>query len=87
MSWFANGAHSRLFAHRLCFLDRLREAIECLKRALIGADPHEIAIRTRLASLYTSLGDFAEAANYHKYIVDTSVADSAYLSYRVGASA
>lgn len=60
-------------------LDRLREAIECLKRALIGADPHESSIRTRLAGLHNELSEFAEAASYHKYIVDTLVADSAYL--------
>ena len=59
-------------------LDRLREAIECLKRALIGADPHETVIRTRLAGLYNDLGEYAEGASYHKYIVDMLVADSAY---------
>ena len=51
-------------------LRRLREAIECLKRALIGADPQETAIHQKLAKLYNDLEEYAEAAAYHRRIVE-----------------
>ena len=49
---------------------RLREAIECLKRALIGADPQETVIHQKLAKLHNDLLDYAEAAAYHRRIVE-----------------
>ena len=45
---------------------RLREAIECLKRALIGAVPHETTINLKLAKLHDDLEEWAEAAAYHR---------------------
>lgn len=60
------------------FFRRFREAIECLKRALIGADPFETAIRLRMAGLHKLLGEVPEAALCHNHIVETYSADSAY---------
>ena len=54
-----------------------REAIECLKRALIGADPSETLIHSRLARLFHELGDYAEAASYHQHNVDVGRAAGA----------
>jgi hypothetical protein len=51
-------------------LHRLREAIECLKRALIGAAPHETTINLKLAKLHNDLGEWAEAAAYHRRVVE-----------------
>ena len=59
-------------------LPRPREAIECLKRALIGADPMETTIHLRLAKLYHDLGEFAEAANYHRHVVELCMSASEY---------
>ena len=56
----------RTVAHPL----RLREAIECLKRSLIGADPQETIIHQKLAKLHNDLEDYAEAAAYHSRIVE-----------------
>jgi anaphase-promoting complex subunit 8 len=52
-----------------------RDAIECFKRALIGADPHETKINLQLAKLYHDLEEYAEASAYHRRIVELSVAD------------
>jgi anaphase-promoting complex subunit 8 len=49
---------------------RLREAIECLKRALIGADPLETSINLKLAKLHNDLEEWAEAAAYHRRVVE-----------------
>ncbi|KIP08436.1 hypothetical protein PHLGIDRAFT_104401 [Phlebiopsis gigantea 11061_1 CR5-6] len=59
-------------AQGMCYeeMGRLREAIECLKRALIGADPLETTIHLRLAKLYHDLADYKEAASYHQHIVE-----------------
>ena len=54
-----------------------REAIECLKRALIGADPSETLIHSRLAKLFHELGDYAEAASYHQHNVEVGRAAGA----------
>ena len=54
-------------------VSRLREAIECLKRALIGADPLETTIHLRLAKLYHDLADFKEAASYHQHIAELCI--------------
>ncbi|KAL9711924.1 Anaphase-promoting complex subunit 8 [Leucoagaricus gongylophorus] len=56
-------------------IDRRREAIECYKRALIPADPHEISINLKLANLYWSIDDFAEAVAYHRRVVEVCQAD------------
>ncbi|KAF7315598.1 Anaphase-promoting complex subunit 8 [Mycena indigotica] len=59
-------------AQGMCYeeMGRLREAIECFKRALITADPNEITINLRLASLYAAQQDFAESAAYHRRVVE-----------------
>ncbi|KAF9450423.1 TPR-like protein [Macrolepiota fuliginosa MF-IS2] len=64
-------------AQGLCYeeIGRRREAIECYKRALIPADPHEININLKLATLYTSLDDLAEAVAYHRRVVEVCQAD------------
>lgn len=52
---------------------RPREAIECFKRALLGAEPSEIQIKLRLAALYDDLEDTETAAAYHQQIIDASL--------------
>lgn len=56
-------------------IPRRREAIECYKRALIPADPHEININLKLANLYWSVDEFAEAVAYHRRVVEVCQAD------------
>jgi anaphase-promoting complex subunit 8 len=53
-------------------MGRLREAIECLKRALLGADANEIAIALKLARLHSDLEEAADAAAYHRRVIDIS---------------
>ena len=55
-------------------MGRLREAIECLKRALLGADANEIAIALKLARLYSDLDEAADAVAYHRRVIDISCA-------------
>jgi len=59
-------------AQGMCYeeIGRLREAIECLKRALIGADPHETSINLKLAKLHNDLEEWTEAAAYHRRVVE-----------------
>jgi len=56
-------------------LHRLREAVECLKHALIPADPHEITINLKLAKLHRALEEPAEAIAYHRRVVEVCQAD------------
>ncbi|KAI0000360.1 TPR-like protein [Russula vinacea] len=53
-------------------MGRLREAIECLKRALLGADANEIAIALKLARLHSDLDETADAVAYHRRIINIS---------------
>jgi len=53
-------------------MGRLREAIECLKRALLGADANEIAIALKLARLHTDLDEASDAVAYHRRVIDIS---------------
>jgi anaphase-promoting complex subunit 8 len=53
-------------------MGRLREAIECLKRALLGADANEIAIALKLARLHNDLEETADAVAYHRRVIDIS---------------
>jgi anaphase-promoting complex subunit 8 len=53
-------------------MGRLREAIECLKRALLGADANEIAISLKLARLHSELEETADAVAYHRRVIDIS---------------
>ena len=51
-----------LYTHSIPLL-RLREAIECLKRALIGADPFETSINLKLAKLHNDLEEWTESSH------------------------
>jgi anaphase-promoting complex subunit 8 len=53
-------------------MGRLREAIDCLKRALLGADANEIAIALKLARLHSDLDETADAVAYHRRVIDIS---------------
>ncbi|KAI9437722.1 TPR-like protein [Lactarius indigo] len=53
-------------------MGRLREAIECLKRALLGADANEIAIALKLARLHSDLDETADAVAYHQRVIEIS---------------
>ena len=55
---------------------RYREAIECLKRALIPADPREITINFKLAKLHQLLDEPTEAVAYHRRVVEVCQTDS-----------
>ncbi|CDO74456.1 hypothetical protein BN946_scf184979.g11 [Trametes cinnabarina] len=59
-------------AQGMCYeeMGRMKEAAECLRRALIGADPQETTIHSKLAKLHHDLGEYAEAAAYHRRIVE-----------------
>ncbi|THH20397.1 hypothetical protein EW146_g945 [Bondarzewia mesenterica] len=61
--WQAQGA---------CYeeMGRLREAVECFKRALLGADVNETYINLRLAKLHEDMDQCAEAAAYHCRVID-----------------
>jgi len=53
-------------------MGRLREAIVCLKRALLGADANEIAIALKLARLHNDLDETADAVHYHRRVIEIS---------------
>ena len=46
------------------------EAIECHKRALIGADKDDTSSHHALAQMYEQVGEMTEAAAYHRRCVD-----------------
>lgn len=60
---------------------RFREAIECLQRALISADPHEITIHLKIAKLYEEIEEFGEMSRYHKRIVEVGRALRKFYSH------
>ncbi|KAJ3742913.1 hypothetical protein DFH05DRAFT_1498493 [Lentinula detonsa] len=64
-------------AQGMCYEEtgRLREAVECLKRALIPADPHEITINLMLARIHRNLDEHAEAVAYHRRVVEVCRSD------------
>ncbi|KAF9066627.1 hypothetical protein BDP27DRAFT_1449615 [Rhodocollybia butyracea] len=64
-------------AQGMCYeeMGRLREAVECLKRALIPADPHEINLMLMLARIHRDLDEQAEAVAYHRRVVEVCQAD------------
>ncbi|TDL17279.1 TPR-like protein [Rickenella mellea] len=65
-------------AQGMCYEEmgsRPREAIECYKRALIGADPRETPINLKLAKLHDDVEEYAEAASYHQRVVEVSRAE------------
>ncbi|KAH8080266.1 hypothetical protein BXZ70DRAFT_640964 [Cristinia sonorae] len=65
-------------AQGMCYeeMGRLREAIECMKRALLGADPRETTIHIRLARLHADLEEHAESAAYHQRVIDVCMEDN-----------
>ena len=69
------GGYSTGFGYTFDVVTRYREAIECLKRALIPADPHEITIFLKLARLHQLLEESAESVAYHRRVVEVCQAD------------
>jgi anaphase-promoting complex subunit 8 len=59
--------------------------VECYKRALIPADPHEITINLKLAKIHRTLEEHAEAVAYHRRVVEVCQADGEciYKSYLI----
>ncbi|KZO95966.1 TPR-like protein [Calocera viscosa TUFC12733] len=55
-------------------LKRPVDALQCLKRALLGDDADQIQLYTRIASLLDSSGDRNLAATYHRKIVTACTA-------------
>ncbi|KAI9569620.1 hypothetical protein HD554DRAFT_2089548 [Boletus coccyginus] len=51
-------------------IGRMRDAVECLKRALLGADARETTINLKLAKLYEELEEPSEAVAYHRRVVE-----------------
>lgn len=68
-------ARSKTCAHTV--RDRTRDAVECLKRALLGADARETAINLKLAKLYEELDEPVEAVAYHRRVVEICCAEGA----------
>lgn len=62
----------------MCYEEMARplEAIECLKRALLGADPSEIQIKLKLARLYDDIDKRDAAANNHQIVINICMAES-----------
>jgi len=65
-------------------MNRLREALECFKRALLGTDNNEVTIDLKIAKLHHDLEQYTEAASYHRRIIDLSLASCAYDSIFCG---
>lgn len=65
-------------AQGMCYEEMLRplEAIECLKRALLGADASEIQIKLKLARLYDDIEDHAAAALHHQRVIEICMAEN-----------
>jgi len=55
---------------------RPREAIECLKRALIATGPHDTSIHLKLAQFHNDLEEYSEAAKYHASVISICSNDS-----------
>ncbi|KAN0091102.1 hypothetical protein V8E55_004668 [Tylopilus felleus] len=51
-------------------IGRMRDAVECLERALLGADARETTINLKLAKLYEELEEPTEAVAYHRRVVE-----------------
>ena len=57
---------------------RPREAIECLKRALIATGPHDTSIHLKLAQFHNDLEEYSEAAKYHASVISICSSDSQF---------
>jgi hypothetical protein len=62
----------------LTWYDRPREAIECLKRALIATGPHDTSIHLKLAQFHNDLEEYSEAAKYHSSVINICSSDSQF---------
>ncbi|KAI6033089.1 hypothetical protein F5J12DRAFT_902772 [Pisolithus orientalis] len=64
-------------AQATCYeeIGRTRDAVECLKRALLSAGSQETTLCLKLAKLYEELEEPTEAAAYHMRVVDISRAE------------
>lgn len=63
--------HSQDFSEVIThWFDSPREAIECYKRALISSDVNESVLCLKLARLHLMLDEKAEAAAYHRRVVE-----------------
>ncbi|KAH7909322.1 hypothetical protein BJ138DRAFT_1127757 [Hygrophoropsis aurantiaca] len=62
-------------------IERFREAVECHKRALLGADPRESSINLKLARLHEKLGEKADASAYHRRVVEHKVLERPVQDY------
>ncbi|KAG8967730.1 Anaphase-promoting complex subunit 23 [Tulasnella sp. 419] len=51
-------------------LNKFKEAIECMKRAQMSADPSEISHFIAIATLYDKVGDMASAATHHRRCIE-----------------
>jgi anaphase-promoting complex subunit 8 len=67
-------------------MGRLCEAIECLKRALLGSDANEIAIALKLAGLHHDLDESSDAVAYHRRVIDISRAMRVSFHFSTAAS-
>ncbi|KAF9268939.1 TPR-like protein [Marasmius fiardii PR-910] len=56
-------------------MGRLRESIECYKRALISTNPHEISLNILLAKVHKDLDEIEESVAYHRRVVEVCQAD------------
>ena len=56
-------------------MSRYREALECYRRALIPANPHDDFVLLRLAKVHAELGEEAEAVAYHRRVVEMNQAN------------
>lgn len=74
-NWAVNTVIAQATPWDLTPCGSLREAVECLKRALISADPHEITINLKLAKLHHTLNEHGEAVAYHRRVVEVCQAD------------
>ena len=64
----------------LTWYDRPREAIECLKRALIATGPHDTSIHLKLAQFHNDLEEYSEAAKYHSSVISICSSESQFSS-------
>ncbi|KIY46762.1 TPR-like protein [Fistulina hepatica ATCC 64428] len=62
-------------------LGRLREALECFKRAQIPQGPNETIILAKLADLHRSLDEVADSVACHRRIVELHQADNRPISH------
>lgn len=60
---------------------RTRDAVECLKRALLGVDARETTINLKLAKLHEELDEPTEAVAYHRRVVEICRAEGGPITF------